>query len=64
MSIKQLLENGYIAEYNWSTLCRSFTCEDKVDIFMKVINIGLDCFFPCKSIKLHAKPRVTMINHG
>ena len=28
---------------------------------MKVINTGLDCFFPCKSIKLHAndKPWVT-----
>ena len=28
---------------------------------MKVTNTGLDCFFPCKSVKLHAndKPWVT-----
>ena len=51
----------WLAEYNWSTLYRTDTCEDKLDIFMKVINTGLDCFFPCKSIKLHAndKPWVT-----
>ena len=51
----------WLAEYNWSTLYRTVTCEDKLDIFMKVINTGLDCFFPCKSIKLHAndKPWVT-----
>ena len=44
----------WLAEYSWSTWCRSVTCEDKLGIFMKVINTGLDCFFPCKSIKLHA----------
>ena len=51
----------WLAEYNWSTLYRSVTCEDKLDIFMNVINTGLDCFFLCKSIKLHAndKPWVT-----
>ena len=37
----------WLAEYNWSTLYRSVTCEGKMDIFMKVINIGLDCFLPC-----------------
>ena len=49
------------AEYNWSTLYRSVTCDDKLNIFMKVINIGLDCFFPYKAIKLHAydKPWIT-----
>ena len=48
----------WLAEYNSSTLYRSVTCED---IFMKVINTGLECFFPCKSFKLHAndKPLVT-----
>ena len=52
---------NWLAEYNWSTLYRSVTCEDKLDIFMKVINTGLDCFFRYKSIKLHAndKPWVT-----
>ena len=47
----------WLAEYNWSTLYRTVTCEDKLDIFMKVINTGLDCFFPCKSIKLHANDK-------
>ena len=28
----------WVAEYNWSTLYRTVTCEDKLDIFMKVIN--------------------------
>ena len=27
---------------NWSTLYRTVTCEDKLDIFMKIVNTGLD----------------------
>ena len=50
----------WLAIYNWCTLYRSVTCENKLDIFMKVINTGLDSFFPCKAIKLH----ILMINHG
>ena len=51
----------WLAEYSWSTLYRSVPCEHKLDIFMKFTNTELDCFFPCKSIKLHAndKPWVT-----
>ena len=47
----------WLAKYNWSALYRSVTYEDKLDIFMKVINTGLDCFFPCKSFKLHANDK-------
>ena len=61
MHVNKAVFGKWLAEYNWSTLYRSITCENKLDIFMKVINTGLDSFFPCKPIKLHAndKPWVT-----
>ena len=46
---------------NWSTLYRTVTCEDKLDIFMKVINTGLDriAFF-----HVNLSNYTLMINHA
>ena len=50
----------WLAEYNWSTLYRNVTCEDKFDIFMKVINTGLDYFF----FHVNLSNYTLMTNHG
>ena len=47
---------NWLANINWSNWFRANSCEHNI-----VIKTGLDCFFPCKTVKLHDndKPWVT-----
>ena len=42
---------------NWTALYRTITCEQKLDLFVDIINAGLDCFLPIKTVKLHDKDK-------
>ena len=52
---------NWLAGINWSNLFHANSCDHKLDIFHTVIKTGLECFFPCKTVKLHDndKPWVT-----
>ena len=51
----------WLTDFNWNILYRTISCEQKLDLFQDIINAGLDCFLPIKTVKLHDndKPWVT-----
>ena len=51
----------WLADFNWTMLYRIISCEQKLELFQNIINAGLDCFLPRKTVKLrdNDKPWIT-----
>ena len=47
----------WLADFNWTPLYREVSCEQKLAIFQNVLEIGLEIFFPSKTVKLHDKDK-------
>ena len=45
----------WLTDFNWTGLYHTFSCEQKLELFEEIINAGLDCFLPAKTVKLHEK---------
>ena len=47
----------WLTDFNWTGLYYTSSCEQKLELFQDIINAGLDCFFPAKTVKLHEKDK-------
>ena len=47
----------WLTDFNWTGLYHTFSCEQKLELFEDIINAGLDCFLPTKTVKLHEKDK-------
>ena len=47
----------WLTDFNWTGLCYTSSCKQKLELFQAIINAGLDCFFPAKTVKLHEKDK-------
>ena len=47
----------WLTDFNWTGLYCTSSCEQKLELFQDIINAGLDCFFPAKTVKLHEKDK-------
>ena len=47
----------WLTDFNWTGLYHTFSCEQKLELFEDIINAGLDCFLPAKTVKLHEKDK-------
>ena len=47
----------WLTDFNWTALYHTFSCEQKFELFEDIINAGLDCFLPAKTVRLHEKDK-------
>ena len=45
---------GYLSKINWNTLENAESCEEKNELFSKIISTGVDIIMPERTIKLHS----------
>ena len=45
---------GYLSKINWNTLEKAESCEEKNELFSKIISTGVDIIMPERTIKLHS----------
>ena len=47
----------WLNDFNWTGLYYTSSCEQKLELFQDIINAGLDCSLPAKTVKLHEKDK-------
>ena len=45
----------WLTDFNWTGLYHTFSCEQKLELFEDIINAGLDCFLPAKTVNYMKK---------